>query len=229
MERLTSRAGAHVHVTADIRISPRGPDRNRMTQQRRHFFLNVDDDVSFTQILTQTGVLTTERLIFFFQGMALGLRPAFLRSQRFADALVTLASPRDQVRGIQTLAAKQRSNPAPRRRCGMVLFEDALLIFRGETAPLGFGNHFGIHPQSRRDSGNRFGCRCTALRLATLAFAPFRASQTPRGKNHTKRIPVHLCLFSFSPYSLNKGSIKGEVKKQNPPMAGVLLLRSPSE
>jgi non-heme chloroperoxidase len=26
----------------------------------------------------------------------------------------------------------------------------------------------------------------------TRAFAPFRGSQTPRGKNNTKRIPVHL-------------------------------------
>jgi len=32
----------------------------------------------------------------------------------------------------------------------------------------------------------------TPLRLASLAFASFRGSQTPRGKNNTKRIPIHL-------------------------------------
>ncbi len=46
--------------------------------------------------------------------------------------------------------------------------------------------------------GARFGCRSTALRLASLAFAPFRDSQTPRGKN-TKRIPAHLFLFLSRP------------------------------
>src|ERR1700674_794208 len=30
-------------------------------------------------------------------------------------------------------------------------------------------------------------------------FAPFRGSQTPRGKNNTKRIPVHLCLLLSRP------------------------------
>jgi hypothetical protein len=54
-------------------------------------------------------------------------------------------------------------------------------------------------PRSRHRIGARFGCRCTPLRLASLAFAPFRASQTPRGKNNTKRIHVHLCLFPSRP------------------------------
>jgi hypothetical protein len=37
-----------------------------MTQQRRHFFLDVDDDVRLTQILTQAYILTAKLLIFFF-------------------------------------------------------------------------------------------------------------------------------------------------------------------
>jgi hypothetical protein len=39
----------------------------------------------------------------------------------------------------------------------------------------------------------------TALRLASLASAPFRASQTPRRKNNTKRISDHRFLFLSRP------------------------------
>ena len=37
------------------------------------------------------------------------------------------------------------------------------------------------------------------LRLARLAFAPFRGSQTTRRKNNTKRIPIHPCLLLSRP------------------------------
>jgi len=43
----------------------------------------------------------------------------------------------------------------------------------------------------------RFGCRSTALRLASLAFTPFRASRTLRRQNNTKRI--HLFPFPSRP------------------------------
>jgi len=36
-------------------------------------------------------------------------------------------------------------------------------------------------------------------RSASLAFPPFRGRQTPRGKNNTKRIPVHLCFLPSRP------------------------------
>ncbi len=48
-----------------------------------------------------------------------------------------------------------------------------------------------IRPQGQRRIGARFGCRSTALRLAPLAFAPFRASQTKKSKKN----PGHLCFF----------------------------------
>ncbi len=55
-----------------------------MPQQRSHFFLNIDDDVRFTQIFGQTCVLAAQLLVFLFQRIALGLRSALLRSQRLA-------------------------------------------------------------------------------------------------------------------------------------------------
>ena len=62
-----------------------------MTQQRSHFFLDVDDDVRLTQIFGQAGVLSAKFLDFFFHGVALGLRPAFLWGQSLEDSLGPLS------------------------------------------------------------------------------------------------------------------------------------------
>src|SRR4029077_17184397 len=67
--------------------------RNRIPQQRSHFFLDVDDDVRLTQIFGQAGVLTAQFLDFFFHRVALGLRPAFLWGQRLADSMSPLSPP----------------------------------------------------------------------------------------------------------------------------------------
>ena len=48
------------------------------------FFLHLDDDLRLTQIFGQTRILTAQLLIFFFQWIALRLRPASLGSQRLA-------------------------------------------------------------------------------------------------------------------------------------------------
>ena len=64
-----------------------------MTQQRSHFFLDVDDDVRLTQIFGQAGVLSAEFLDFFFHGVALGLRPAFLWGQSLENSLGPFSPP----------------------------------------------------------------------------------------------------------------------------------------
>src|SRR5438876_8068123 len=61
--------------------------RNRMTQQRSHFFLDVDDDVRLTQIFGETCVLSLKLQVFFFQRISLGLRPAYLWGQSLEDSL----------------------------------------------------------------------------------------------------------------------------------------------
>ena len=66
---------------------------NRTAQQRRHFFLDVDDDVGLAQFFRQTGILALQLQIFLFQWIALGLGPSLLRSQRFQDAVGPLTSP----------------------------------------------------------------------------------------------------------------------------------------
>ena len=69
-----------------------------MTQQRSHFFLDVDDDVRLTQIFGQTGVLSAKFLDFFFHRVALGFRPTFLWGQSLEDSLGPLSPPVGVVR-----------------------------------------------------------------------------------------------------------------------------------
>jgi hypothetical protein len=90
--------------------------RNRIPQQRRHFFLNVDDDMRLPQIFTQAGILTAKLLIFFFQWIALGLRPTFLRGQSFEDSLGPLSPPIGQQRRVQTFAAEKGAKATSRCR-----------------------------------------------------------------------------------------------------------------
>src|SRR3974390_2961323 len=154
-----------------------------MTQQRRHFFLHVDDDVRLTQILAQTCVLTAQLFDFFLHRIAFGLRPAFLRSQRLKDSIGPFSPPIGQQRRIQTFATEKSAEAAPRCSSDFSFFEDALFIFSGVGPPLWFGNYFWIWSRSRRRAGARFAWRCTALRLTSFAFAPFRAQSTPQRKN----------------------------------------------
>ena len=47
-----------------------------MTRQRRHFFGDVDDDVSLPQIFAEARILTLQLLHFFRRGIAPGFGPA---------------------------------------------------------------------------------------------------------------------------------------------------------
>src|SRR5256884_887295 len=76
--------------------------RNRMTQQRSHFFLDVDDDVRLTQIFGQASVLSAKSLDFFFHRVALGLRPAFLWGQSLEDSLGPFSPPVGQQRRVRS-------------------------------------------------------------------------------------------------------------------------------
>src|ERR1700681_3146393 len=171
-------------LTAAIKISP-GVGvrlRNGIPQQRSHFFLDVDDDVRLTQIFGETGILAAKLLDFFFHRIAFGLPPTFSRSQSLAKSIGSLSPPIGQQRRVQTFAAKQSADPTWYGSSSLGLHQDALFVLRGIGAPFGFGNHFGIKSRDRPGASARFGCRSTALRLASLAFASFRASQSPRGK-----------------------------------------------
>jgi len=172
--------------------------RNRIPQQRSHFFLNVDHDVSLTQIFTQVRILTAKLLGFLFHRITLGLRPALLRRQGLEDAVGPLAPPGCQQRRVQAFPAEENSDTASCGGGGLGFLQDAQFVFRGEGAPLWFRDHFGIRSRGQHRIGARFGCRSTALRLAALASAPFRASQSPGGQN-PKRIPAHLSLFLSRP------------------------------
>ena len=117
-----------------------------MTQQRRHFFLNVDDEVGLTQIFGQACILTAKHLIFFLQRVALGLRPTFLRSQSLKDSMGPFSPPIGQQRRVQTFATEKGAQAASRCSSDFGFFEDVLLIFGGVGPPLWFSHDLRIWP-----------------------------------------------------------------------------------
>src|SRR5215469_932951 len=98
---------------------------------------------------------------------------------------------------MQTFATKKSAEAASRCSSDVSFFKDVLFIFGGVGPPVWFSDDLGIRPRRGTRRGVHFARRNTALRLASLAFAPFRASQTPRRKSNTKRI--HICLFLSRP------------------------------
>ena len=92
-----------------------------MTQQRSHFFLDVDDDVRLTQIFGQTCILAAKLLVLLLQRMALGLWPALLRSQRLEDAVGPLTPLSGQQRRVQAFPAEERADTASCRSGGFGL------------------------------------------------------------------------------------------------------------
>jgi hypothetical protein len=76
--------------------------------------LDLDDDVGLAQLFGEARILPLQLLDFVCQGMALGLGPAFLRSQGFPNALGTFSSPMDQQRGVLAFATKKGADAIPR-------------------------------------------------------------------------------------------------------------------
>ena len=133
-------------------------------------------------------ILAAQFQIFFFEWIAPRLRPASLGNQPLADAVGSFWPPSGQQQGVQAFTAKKRADTTAYRNSGLGFFQDALLIFSAVGTPLGFGYHLRIRPRSRPRIGARFGCRCTPLRLASLTFAPFRGSQTPKQRTTAREL-----------------------------------------
>jgi hypothetical protein len=152
----------------------RSPDRT--AQQRGHFFLNIDHDLGFTQFLGEALGLAAQLLVFFSDGIALGLGAALLRRQRLENAsFVPLAAPGRQQRRIQAFAAKDRADTAG--ALGLVgLGQDALFVFGGEAAALGLRHDLGI------GVGGCVAAGGTPVTLAPLGLPPSHRRQNAGGR-----------------------------------------------
>src|SRR5664279_5699355 len=86
--------------------------RQRPPQQSAHFFLDIDNNRGFTQLLGQALILPAELLHFLFLWVAFGLGAALVRGQALENAGLPFATPGDQVRGIESVAALQGADGA---------------------------------------------------------------------------------------------------------------------
>jgi len=67
--------------------------RDRVTQQRSHCFLNVNDDLGGAQLLGQTLVFTSQLLVFQNQRVVLGLGATLMRAEGVLDASFAFLPP----------------------------------------------------------------------------------------------------------------------------------------
>jgi len=159
--------------------------------------LNFDDDLRLAEFFREAGILPAQLLIFFRQRVALGFRAAFLQGQRLQDSVDPLAPPSGQVRGVQAFATKQSAGAARRAYRGFGFLQNAQFVFGSEGTALRLRNHLGIGSRKGIRRGARLGSHSTPLRLAALAFAPFRGCPTPRTQ-HLRRA-AHCSLFPSRP------------------------------
>ena len=98
-------------------------------------FLDIDNRLGTVELLLQLRNLATELCI--FECERIGLDPALFRSESIQDAVSALTTPRGEMRRVQSFPANQCATLG--RGCARVRFvQDALLVFSGELAVLGF-------------------------------------------------------------------------------------------
>lgn|GEM_PF-1935716 len=112
--------------------------------QERGIFLNFDDRLGLGQATTQPLVLASE-LLNLFGLRILGRLAATLLRQRAQLALLPLASPCRQVRGVQPLTAQKFAHPADLRSF-VGLSQNANLVVRGKVPSLRFGYDLNVAP-----------------------------------------------------------------------------------
>src|SRR5664279_3011139 len=166
--------------------------RQRPPQQSAHFFLDIDNNRGFTQLLGEALILPAELLHFLFLWVAFGLGAALVRGQALENAGLPFATPGDQVRGVQTLAAKQRAD-GPRLNGGRIgLGQNAQFVFAGEAPALGVRDNLRV----RSWRGGRLGrdglaCRRTSVGLASLVLPTFRGRQDRR-RSRRDSVVLHI-------------------------------------
>ena len=106
--------------------------------------MDINDDLGLTQLLGQALILATEFLVLFLERTAPGLGAALVRSQALEDAGLALATPSDEVRRVQALAALQGANGAGLGGGGIRFRQDAQFVLGGEGPTLGVGDDLRV-------------------------------------------------------------------------------------
>jgi len=118
--------------------------------------LNLDDGFRLLHAARQAGVFSLQPLDLLGQRIDGGLAAAFLGSQRLEFALLAVASPGGEMRGVQPLAPQQRADGAF-VAASFGLVEDRAFVFGPELATLGLGRNLGIGDRPPNCGGSRRG------------------------------------------------------------------------
>ena len=105
------------------------------------FFLNLDNRFGALQLLLQAFDLVAQVRV--FERKWIRLDPALFRGESVQDTVRALASPRREMRRVQSFPANQCATLGW-RRAGIGFVQDALLVFSAELAVLGFRSDLGV-------------------------------------------------------------------------------------
>jgi hypothetical protein len=158
--------------------------------------LNINDNLGFAQFLGQALVLPTEFLDLLLLRTAFGLGAALVRGQALENAGLSFATPGDQVRGVQALAAQQGSDGAGLCGGSIGLGQNALLVVGREGPAPGVGDNLRVWSgRGGRLGGNGFARHYTPVGLDPLGLPTFRGGQNREG---SRRDSVVLHIDSYS-------------------------------
>ncbi len=149
--------------------------------------MNIDDDLGFAQFLGQALVLPPKLLNLLVLRIPFGLGAALMRGQTLEDAGLPLATPSDQVRGVEALAALQGADGSGLSGGGIGLCEDAQFVFGGEGSALGVGDDLRV----RSWWGGRLGRDGFARRRTPAGLAPFGLPTFRGGQNRGGSPVIH--------------------------------------
>ena len=168
-----------------------------MTQQRGHFFLDVDDDVGLAQLFVEVRILPLQLFHFVCQGMALDLGPRFcgVKASESPELVLVANSPAARSTDLRDGEARRcrrgwRQPPPLRAGC-------ALCIARCSYAA-GSGHDFGSGCEAAGKTSVGLALHCAAARYARLRFVP----RQPRPLRQHQENSCSSFFFSSSPCSL---------------------------
>ena len=111
--------------------------------------MNLDNRFGALQLLLQVFDLAAQLRI--VERERIGFDPTFLRGESIQDAASALPTPRGEMRGVQSFPPNQCAT-LRRGRASVGFVQEALLVFSGELAALGFRSDLGVRPSSRLGS-----------------------------------------------------------------------------
>ena len=154
--------------------------RNRPSQQRSHFFLNIDHSLGLTQLLGQPLVGTLQLLVLFGEGIALGFRPALPWLESLPNAGCSFMPPLRRCDEYRPSRRKRAPMPPCFRTAASAFARICRLYSAVNLRRLALATTSGSGGQRRLLRCRLCPSAGTPFGLASLGLTTFRGGQSRR-------------------------------------------------